>query len=144
MDEPVTPRPAPGWYMPAAILSFLLMAAAALIYVTHHVMVDPATLPLDVRAAYEAEPIWMNVVAGIMVGAGLVGTLLLVLKRRAAVPLMLLSIVALLVFLAGMFLVPALRDRLSTHDFAVAIIAALVTWTIYAFARRSRRNGWLR
>ena len=137
-------RPVAGWYMPVAILCLLLTAAAALIFVTHHLMVDPATLPLDIRTAHEAVPAWMMLAAGIASGAGLLASLFLVLKRRFAEPLMLISVAAFVVFLAGMLLVPPLRDILSTNDFAVAIVFALVLWTIYTFARRSRRRGWLR
>ena len=144
MSDPYTPRPVAGWFMPAAILCLLLMAAAVLIFVTHHVLVDPASLPLDVRAAYAAEPEWMNVVAGFATGAGLLAALFLVLRRRIAEPLMLVSFAAFVVFIAGLFLVPALRDALTTHDYAVGIVTLAVSWTIFWFARHSRQRGWLK
>jgi hypothetical protein len=41
-------------------------------------------------------------------------------------------------------LVPRLRDALGTDDIAVAVVVAVITWTIYWFARHSRQRGWLR
>jgi len=56
----------------------------------------------------------------------------------------LVSFIATLLWLAGLLLVPALRDALSTNDVAVAVIVTLITGTIWSFARHSRQRGWLR
>jgi hypothetical protein len=143
MDERFTPRPVAGWYMAAALGSLLLMAAAVVIYATHHLFVDVARLPLDQRAALQAEPLWVRIVAGAAVLTGFAGALLLVLRRRSAEPLLMLSLIATLVWLAGLFASPV-RESLSTNDIAVAVVAAALSWTIYWFARHSRQRSWLR
>lgn len=143
MDERFTPRPVAGWYMAAAIGSLLLMAVAVAIYATHHLFVDVARLPLDQRVALQAEPLWVRLAAGAAVLTGFAGALLLVLRRRSAEPLLLLSLIATLVWLAGLFASP-MRESLSTNDVAVAVVAAALSWTIYWFARHSRQRGWLR
>jgi hypothetical protein len=143
MDERFTPRPVAGWYMAAAIGSLLLMAAAVAIYATHHLFVDAARLPLDQRAALQAEPQWVSIAAGAAVLTGFAGALLLVLRRNSADPLLLLSLIATLVWLAGLFASPV-RESLSTNDVAVAAVTAVLSWTVYWFARHSRQRGWLR
>ncbi|MEP7130612.1 MAG: hypothetical protein ABI770_05730 [Sphingomicrobium sp.] len=143
MDERFNPRPVAGWYMIAAVAALLLMAVAVAIYATHHVFVDVARLPLDQQQALRTEPQWVRIAAGAAVLTGFAGALLLVLRRRAAEPLLMLSLIAMMVWLAGLFLTP-LRDAMSTNDLAVAIVAGLVDWTIYMFARHSRQRGWLR
>ena len=143
MEERFNPRPVAGWYMVAAVAALLLMAAAVAIYATHHLLVDMARLPLDQQQALRAEPQWVRLAAGAAVLTGFAGALLLVLRRRLAEPLLMLSLIAIMVWLAGLFLSP-LRDVISTNDLAVAIIAALLGWTIYLFARHSRQRGWLR
>ena len=140
----MTGRRVAGWYMAAAIASFLLMAAATAIYATHHLFVDLARLPLDQRQALEAEPKWVSLAAGAAVLTGLAGALLLVLKRRSAESLLMLSLIATFVWLAGLFATPLLRQSMSTNDAAVALVVALISWTIYWFARHSRQRGWLR
>ena len=89
-----------------------------------HVLADPATLPLDQRAAYEAEPAWVIPAYAVAVWAGLLGALLLVVRRRAAEWLLLLSLIAVLIWLAGLMLVPRLRDSCRHNDLAVALVVA--------------------
>ena len=66
MDEEFAPRPLAGWYMPAAVASLLFMALGCIMYLMH-LFADPAAMPLDQRAAYEAEPIWVTAAFAIAV-----------------------------------------------------------------------------
>ena len=143
MDDRFTPRPVAAWYMAAASASLLFMVLGCAVFYLH-VTANPATLPLDQRAMFEAEPAWVTGAFGLAVGAGLVGALLLVLKRKLAQPLLLVSLAAVLVWLAGLLVVPGFRDTVTTNDIAVAVVVAALTWTIFWFARHSRQRGWLR
>ena len=143
MTGPNERQPIARWYLIGAIASLLFMALGCAIYVMH-VTADPAALPLDQRAAYAAEPAWVTALNAVAVWVGLIGAVLLVLKRRLAEALLLVSFIATLLWLAGLLLVPALRDALATNDVAVAVIVTLITGTIWSFARHSRQRGWLR
>jgi Na+/proline symporter len=142
MDEDFAPRPVAGWYMPAAVASLLFMALGCIMYLMH-VLADPAAMPLDQRAAYEAEPMWVTAAYAIAVWIGLAGTVLLVMKKKLAEPLLMLSLAAVLVWLAGLLLVTGLRENMSANDLLVAIVVTALTWTIFWFARHSRMRGWL-
>ena len=142
-DERFTPRPVAGWYMVAALGSLLFMAFGCFAYVTH-VTADPASIPLDQRAAFDAEPLWLTAAYAVAVWVGLAGTVLLVLKRKLAQTLLLVAMVAVTAWLAGLFLVPELSDAVSTNDLAVAVVIVAITWTIFWFARHSAQRGWLR
>ena len=143
MDEHYAPRPVASWYMVAAIASllFMLLGCAALVM---HVTTNPATLPLDQRALFEAEPQWVLVAAAFGFVAGALGSLLLVLRHRAAERAMLASLLGMLVWLGGMFATPGFRDLLTTDEIAVLVALVALTWTIFWFARHSRQRGWLR
>ena len=143
MTGPYERQPITRWYLIGAIVSLLFMALGCAIYVMH-VTADPAALPLDQRAAYAAEPAWVTALNAVAVWVGMIGAVLLVLKRKLAESLLLVSFIATLLWLAGLLLVPALRDALSTNDVAVAVIVTLITGTIWSFARHSRQRGWLR
>jgi hypothetical protein len=52
--------------------------------------------------------------------------------------------IAIAVWFAGLFVNGQLRDLLSSDQIAVALVAVIVVWTIYWFARHSRQRGWLR
>ena len=142
-DERFTPRPVAGWYWAGASASLLFMAFGCLRYVMQ-VTADPASLPLDQRAVFEAEPLWVTGAYAIAVWVGLAGAVMLVLRRKLAQPLLLVSLLAVLAWLAGLVAVPALREAISANDLAVAIVIAAIVWTIFWFARHSRQRGWLR
>ena len=143
MDERFTPRPVAGWYMAAAVISLVLMALGCVALVMH-LTADQATLPLDQRALFQAEPKWVVAASAIGIVAGTLGALLLLLRRRAAEPLLLVSLLALLVWAAGMFATPSFRDLMSTEHIVIVIVTLAIVWTIYWFARHSRQRGWLR
>jgi cation transport ATPase len=143
MDDHYAPRPMARWYMAAAIASLLLMLLP-LVGALIHLTTDPATLPLDERAQYTAEPLWMVLAFGLAGFAGAIGGLLLVLRRRAAEPLLLIALIAIAAWFAGLFVNAGLRDLLSTGQIAVALVVVAIVWTIYWFARHSRQRGWLR
>ena len=141
MDEHFSPRPVAGWYMSAAVASLLFMALGCIMYLMH-VLADPAAMPLDQRAAYEAEPIWVTAAFALAVWVGAAGALMLVLRRKYAEMLLTVSLVAVLVWLAGLLLVTGLRENMSANDLLVAIVVTALTWTIFWFARHSRQRGW--
>lgn len=143
MNEDYAPRPIAGWFMIAAVGALLFMGLGCISYLMH-VFADPDTLPLDRRAAFEAEPIWVTGAYAVAVWAGLAGAILLVLKRKLAEPLLLVSVVAVLVWLAGLLLVSGLRENMSANDLLVAIVVAALTWTVFWFTRHSRQREWLR
>ena len=143
MDNRYAPQPLARWYMVAAVASLLFMLLGCVVYLMD-VTANPADLPLDKRAALEAQPLWVVAANAIAVWAGALGALMLVLRRRLAESLLLVSLVAVLAWLAGLLLVPRLREALGTDDIAVAIVITLIVWTIYWFARHSRQRGWLK
>ena len=143
MDDHFTPRPLARWYTPAAVVSLLLMLLGCLAY-GMHLMTDPAVLPLDQRAMFDAEPAWGPAALGIAAALGTVGSLFLIVRRKAAEPLLLLSLLGTLIWFASLFAVAPLRDLLSTSDIAAAIVVLALSWTIFWFARHSRQRGWLR
>ena len=143
MNDHYAPQPVVRWYTIAAIASLVVMLlplAGAVIHLT----TDPATLPLDERAQYQAEPMWMVLAFGLTGLAGATGGLMLVLRRRLAEPLLLVALIAIGIWFVGLFINPRLRDLLATGQIAAAIIVVAIVWTIYWFARHSRQRGWLR
>ena len=143
MDDRFAPQPVAGWFLIAAIASVLVMALGCFgLYL--HLTTDPATLPLDQRALFNAEPAWVLAASGIGFGVGLVGAIMLVMRRKAAEPLLLISLAGFAVWVVGMLATPDFRDLLSTNDIVMIAVAVLLAWTIYWFARHSRQRGWLR
>ncbi len=143
IDRRFEPQPLARWYYVAAAASLLFMALGCFAYVMH-VAADPSTLAPDQRYALAAEPAWVTAAFAVTVWSGLFAGILLMLRRKAAEPVMLVSLLALAVWIIGMAVIGPLRDSLSYNDWAVTIVILVVTWTIYWFARHSRMRGWLR
>ena len=90
-----------------------------------------------------ARPIWQIGAYAMAVWVGLLGALLLLLRRKAAEPLLLVSLVAALFTFLPYATVPAIRDNITTNDIAAAVIVLLITGSIWSFARHSKQQGWL-
>jgi len=143
MDERFAPRPVARWYWLGAIVALLFGLLICFGYGIH-LTTDPATLALDERALYEAEPGWVSGAFGLTGVTVAIGATFLIARRKAAERVLMLSLAAVGVWFAGLLLVPQLRDLLMTAEIALAVIVVLITWTIFGFARHSRQRGWLR
>ncbi len=142
-DEAYAPRPIARWYMVAAIGSVLFMLVGCGGYLLE-VTADPQALPVDQRAALLARPTWMIAAYGVAVWVGLAGAIMLVLRRKLAVPLLLVSLIGVIFTFLPLAIVPGVRDNATINDIAAAIIVTAITWTIFWFARHSQQRGWLR
>ncbi len=69
---------------------------------------------------------------------------MLLLKRKLAEPLLLVSLIAAVLTFLPYAIVPAVRDNITANDIAAALIVLALTWTVFWFARHSRQRGWLR
>ena len=142
-DDPYAPQPLTRWFTAGAIGSLLVMLAAVALYFAQ-VTVDPAQLPLDERAAYDAKPAWETALYAIGAWVGLAGAVLLLMRRKLAETLLLIALVAIIAWIVGIFAVPGLRAVVGADDAAMLAILAALYWTVFWFARHSRMRGWLR
>ena len=136
-------RPVPGWFKLAAMASVAFMALGCGGYLVS-ALADPASLPLDQRNLLEARPMWMVAAYAIAVWVGLLGAIALLMRKKVAEPLLLVSLVSAVVTFLPYAIVPAVSELVTTNDIAVAVVVVLITGTIWSFARHSRQRGWLR
>ena len=108
------------------------------------VTTDPATLPIDQRAMWEATPGWIVGAYAVAVWVGLIGALLLLMRRKLAEPLLLVSFIAVIVQNSAWLFVPALRDLVNSDDLLLPFVITVVCYVIWHFAWVSRKRGWLR
>ena len=143
MNSIVSDRPIPRWFTAVAVAAVIWQMIGCAMYLMQ-ISVDPATLPRDQRAMWDAAPIWMLAAYAIAVWVGLVGAIFLLRRHRLAEPLLLISLIAIVVQFSALLLVPELRN-LTTSDalFLPAMILVIGT-VLYQFARTARRSGWLR
>jgi hypothetical protein len=134
---------APGWFTLAAIGAVLWEALGCAMFLWQ-AMADPSALPLDQRAAWAATPAWMNAAWGFAVVTGIAGAVVLLMRKRQAEPLLLLSFLAVVVQFSGMVLVPALRNLTNSDDLFMPFVVAVICYAVWHLARKARKEGWLR
>lgn len=136
-----TARP-PAWFMILALLSILWEAFGCFMYVSQ-VTVDPASLPLDQRALWDATPAWSIGAYAIAVWVGLIGAVLLLLRRRQSVALLFLSLVAVAVQFSALILVPDLSGNMSSDMLLLPVVIFIVCYGIFHLALLAKKRGWL-
>ena len=134
---------APAWFLAAATAAVLFEAFGAYSYFLH-VTTDSSSLPIDQRDLVLAMPGWMTAAYALAVWVGLAGALLLVLRRRLAAPLLLISLLAALVQFGALLVVPGLRNLVGPDELMVPFVIMLVCYGIWHLARYAQKQGWLR
>ena len=142
MEEVATKPGAPAWYWATAVAALLFEAAGAFLF-ANSLTLDPATLPLDQRAVYEATPQWMTIAWALAIGAGLLGAIGLILRRRFAEPALLISLVAVVVQFSGIFLVKQLRELTPEEQLLMPVVILMLAYAFWQAAKLARRRGWL-
>jgi hypothetical protein len=135
----------PIWYWIAAIGALLFECLGCFFYLAE-VRLTPeqiATLPLDQAALLTARPAWYYAAFGTAVWVGLAGTVGLLMRKRWAVPALLISLVAVVVQFSAVLIVPAMRDVTSDALKGPAVIF-VICYGIYMLGRLASRRGWLR
>jgi hypothetical protein len=133
----------PAWYWLVAIAALLFESAGAYLF-ANSLTLDPATLPLDQRAIFEATPQWMTIAWAIAIGSGLLGAVGLLLRRRFAEPLLLISLIAVAAQFSGIFLVAQLRELTPEDHLMVPIVILLFAYGFWQASKLARQGGWLR
>ena len=134
---------APAWYWLVAAGALLFELAGAYLY-ANSLMLDPATLPLDQRAIFDATPQWMTIAWGIAIASGVIGAIGLLLRLRFAQPLLLISLIAVVVQFSGIFLVRELRELTPEDHLAVPVAILLLAYGIWQTSKVAQKRGWLR
>jgi len=141
-DNGNAPAPVARWFKLGAIASVLFMVLGCASYLMQMTL-DTATLPLDQRAMMDAVPSWMNAAFAVAVWVGLAGSVMLLMRKKLAEPLLLVSLIAVLVQFSAYFIDPELSEAVPADGLVIPVIIVIITWTVFWFARHSKQRGWL-
>lgn len=95
-----------------------------------------ALAPAD-RAVYEATPGWLNAAFGVAVGAGLLGSVGLLLGRRWAASAFAVSLVALLVQFAGAYAATPAWQTYGVSGAVMPVMLVVITVLLLRYAQRA-------
>jgi hypothetical protein len=135
----------PGWFRLLAVLGLAWNAFGVYMYLSKVGMFGDPLAGLDQahRALAATVPSWVTAAFAVAVFAGLIGTLLLVMLKRLAKPMLVLSLLAVLVqcgWIVGMSNARAVEGNMALMmPGLIVIVALLLVW----LAMVGDRKGWL-
>jgi len=144
--ENVSVSTRPGWFRIAGILFLLWNLFGCYMFWTQYSMTPEqiAALPAGQQQLWNAMPAWMWAVYGIAVVSGALGAVMSLLNKRAAMPLFVVSLLAIIVQFAQAFLpggavqVLGAAAALPMPAF-IALVGVLQVW----LSRKAIARGWL-
>lgn len=131
------------WFTPVAILALLWNLLGASAYLMDVTMSPEAVAKLGEaeRAMYASRPAWFVVAYASAVWFGVAGSLGLLLRKRWATPLFLLSLLGLIAQDLALFSRPEVRADLTVILLQGLVLAIAVS--LLLLSRRSDREGWI-
>jgi hypothetical protein len=142
MSGEIRPQP---WYWVVAVLALLWNLFGCWAYWLQVTMTEAqlAALPPAQRALYTSLPTWVTAAFAIAVFGGALASLMLLLRRRAAEPLFLLSLAGVVAQQVHMyFLSDTLRVIGGRGMVMPALVLAMAIFLVW-FVRRAIANRWL-
>ena len=145
MSEQSTNKvPRSFWVIGAVALLWNLMGLMAYLA---QVTMDEATLaamPAVERAVYESMPTWAVSAFAIAVNAGVLASLLLLLRRSWAVPVFIVSLAAIIVQDVGAFFVAGALEGMGAASAIMPLLVLLIGACLVVYSRSAKQKGWLR
>ena len=137
-------RPKAYWWVAILALVWNLLGLAMFVMQVTMDQARLATLPEVDRQIFLATPAWLNAMFGIGVIGGVLGALGLLLRRRWAVPMFQVSLLGLLVQMAGAYLVTPAWSAYGPAGLAMPVLLLAIALALLFYARRCAARGWLR
>ena len=135
----------PTWFWIVALLGLVWELFGVVMYLMHvGVLPNNAEMSEAERSLMESSPVWVTGLFAIGVFAGALGTLGLVLRKRWAKPLLVLSLIAVILQFGGWLLATDAITIIGPSVFimpaTIVAVAILLAWLATVGVRR----GWLR
>lgn len=136
----------PHWLLPAAIVSLFWNAMGVWSFVTNWQMSKTgyAGLPDVQRALWSGMPVWTWIAFGLAVGCGTLAAIALLLRKRLAAPLFLISFLAILVQFSWPIFMTDAFSKMGAELVTFPTILVLFGALQWHLARRWAARGWLK
>lgn len=140
-----TSMTAPKWYLPVTILALLwnLLGCIAALSDLRLTQEDIARMNAAQQALYAARPGWAIAATAIAVLGGTVGCLGLILRRRWALPLLLVSLGGLILQDVGLFFLSGVAHLLGPGPVVIQSLVMIIAIALVLLARKAASKGWL-
>jgi len=142
-DEATTSVPKSFYWISGAALVWNLLGVMAYVGQVTMSPESMAALPEAERGLYENMPSWVTGAFAIAVNAGAIGCLLLVLRKALALPILVLSLVAVLVQMFHNFFLSNAIEVMGAPAMIGPAIVILIGVFLVWYASDARKKGWI-
>lgn len=140
----VSNRPGTGfWILGIAALIWNLMGVFAFIAQMNMTPEMLEVLPEAERKLYENVPSWVNIVFAIAVFGGALGSLLLLLKKKIATPVFILSLVAVIIQMMYNLFMSRASEVYGPGAMIMLIMVLFIAIYLAWYSKKSTVKGWL-
>ena len=145
MTNIVSTKP-PAWFWIVSVLALLWNLLGAIMYLGQAFITDDvkAALPADQLALLENIPAWATAAFAIAVWAGVLGCLALLLRKKWARPVLLLSLLGILVQMGySFFMTNAAEVYGPAQGVVMPLLLIGIGIGLVLFAKSSQTKGWI-
>ena len=136
---------APIWFWAAGIVALIWNALGVFAYSQQIGMSaeEFAALPPLQQELLASQPFWITAAFAIAVFAGLVASILMLMRKRLAVRMFLVSLVAVLVQFSSVFIVDGYMEFFTGQGWAMPVVIVILGLAFLAISRHAEKSGLL-
>lgn len=134
----------PSWFKVVAIIALIWNLLGVLAFVGQMVITPEmlAALPTAEQELYSSTPIWVTVAFAVAVFAGAFGSLLLLLKKTLATPILIFSLVGVLMQNIHSFFMSKSFEVYGAGGMVMPVIVILIAIYLVLLAKKAQAQGW--
>lgn len=127
------------------IMALIWNAMGVMAYISQAYMTDEmkAALPEAERALYENVPSWVTAAFAIAVFGGVLGAILLLMKKKLAKVVFLISLIGIVAQMSYNFFMSKAAEVYGPGGMVMPIMVIIIGVFLLQYAKKSETNGWL-
>jgi len=137
--------PTPKWYLPVTIAALLwnLMGCAAYLADVMMTPADVAKLSEAQQALYHSRPAWSVAATAIAVWGGALGCLALILRKRWATPVLVVSLLGVIGQDVSLFVMSGALSQAGPVALVLQCVVLVISIALVFFGRKAAARGWI-
>lgn len=135
----------PVWFWIVSVLALLWNLAGAMAYIGQAYMSDEvlATMSEAERNLYENQPAWVTGAFAIAVWGGTLGCIFLLLRKKWAKPVFIVSLLGLIGQLSYNYFLSGAFDTFEIVDMVMSVMILVISIALIVFSNKAIRKNWL-
>ena len=139
----VSPRRWTYWVIAFVALVWNLIGLAMFVVQVRLTPEMVAAMPAAQQQVHATTPAWINIAFGVAVVFGVLGSLALLLRKRLAPALFMVSLLAIVVQVAGIFVATPAWQAYGPAGLAMPVMLVVIALYLYWYAHKAAAKGWL-